>query len=109
MALAAMARDWADKPTHLVVGMLQSKDPARFLEPLASVISSVHGIPIPGDKSCHDAADIAAIAADLGIAPGRGADVADAVSHVLGGNHGPGRILLCGSLRLAGAVLGENG
>ena len=104
-----MAREWAAKPTHLVLGMLQSKDPVRFLEPLAPVIDSVHGIPIPGDKSCFKAADIAAIAETLGITGARGAEAGDAVAQLLRGNNKAGRILICGSLYLAGAVLAENG
>ncbi len=109
LALAAMAAEWGAKPTHLIVGMLQSKDPGQFLEPLAPVISSVHGIPIPGDKSCHDGAAIAAIAAGLGIAASPGADAADALAQLLRENQGAGRILICGSLHLAGAVLAEHG
>ncbi len=109
MALAGMAETWADKPLHLVLGMLQSKDPGRFLEPLAPVIDSVHGIPIPGDKSCFKGADIAAIAAGLGIASAPGAHVADAVAQLLKANNRAARILICGSLHLAGAVLAENG
>lgn len=108
MALARMAEDWADKPLHLVLGMLQSKDPVRFLEPLAPVIDSVHGIPIPGDKSCFGGADIAAIATGLGIKASPATEAGDAVAQSLKGNNQAGRILICGSLYLAGAVLAEN-
>ncbi len=109
MALARMAREWADKPTHLVLGMLQSKDPVRFLEPLAPVIDSVHGIPIPGNKSCFGGADIAAIAAGLGLKASSAAEASEAIAQLLKENTKAGRILICGSLYLAGAVLAEHG
>lgn len=108
-ALAGMAKDWADKPLHLVIGMLRSKDPVRFLEPLGPEVESVHGIPIPGDKSCFDAEEIAAVAADLGIASAAAADAADAIDKLRSQTSKVGRILICGSLYLAGAILAENG
>lgn len=108
MALAHMAQEWNDKPTYLVLGMLQSKDPVRFLTPLAPVIASVHGIPIPGDKSCFDSAAIAAIAAGLGLKSSPATDAGDAVAQLLKGNDKAGRILICGSLHLAGAILADN-
>ena len=42
-----------DKPLHLIVAMLQTKDPVKFLLPLLPYVSCLHIVPISSDSSCQ--------------------------------------------------------
>ena len=106
-ALAAMARQWRDLPLHLVFGMLASHDARAFLAPLAPMIASLSAIAIPGEAGSLSAEAAAEAARALGIAAAPCAGIAEAVARAAGG--GPARVLICGSLYLAGRVLAENG
>ncbi len=102
--LAAQLDAWGGE-THLVVGMKQSKDAAAFLRPLLARAASVFAVSEPGQ---HLALPVDAIAA---AADGRariGPRVEDAL-HALAREGGPGRVLICGSLYLAGEVLKLDG
>jgi len=105
-ALANMAQRWRDaenRPLHLVCGMMATKDAGTFLRPLAPFIASLTTVPIPGEHNALSAGDLAAIARRNDIA----ADSADSVTAALDAiaARTPGRVLICGSLYLAGHVL----
>ena len=108
-ALAAWAAALGRRPLHLVVGMLDSKAPEPFLAPLAPYAASLTAIPIAGAAALPPSA-LAQAARQLGfqavgIADSPGAALA-ALPHP---DDGPARLLVCGSLYLAGTVLAENG
>jgi dihydrofolate synthase/folylpolyglutamate synthase len=105
--LAAAAANWRDRPLHLVVGMLNTKDAAGFLAPLAPLAQSLHAVTIPGEENPLPAAVIAATARSLGIAATASESVDAALSDIGSGNDG-GRVLICGSLHFAGVVLRDN-
>jgi dihydrofolate synthase/folylpolyglutamate synthase len=109
-ALARMAEGWRDRPLGLVVGMLDSKDSASFLAPLARQARALRTVALPGEHAFVAPATLASQACAAGIADAAPArDAADAVA-ALAATLGPrARILICGSLYLAGAVLGQNG
>lgn len=107
-ALAAAAGDWGDLPLHLVVGMLDTKDPSGFLRPLASIARSVSAVPIPGAEAGLPPERLAALAEVAGIGIEMQPSTASAVSAIIGKAAGPVRILICGSLYLAGSVLASN-
>ena len=101
-ALAATLATWPG-PTHLIVGMKQAKDSAEFLRPLLPHAASVFAVAEPGQ---HQALPVQAIiAASAGVAR-PGPTVADALRQLEGT---PGRVLICGSLYLAGEVLKADG
>ena len=105
-ALAEQAKIWRDKKLNVVFGMLKTHDAAAFLSQLAPFAARLDAITIPGEENARSADDIADIAKSLGIRaaarPGIAAAVAAAAE--------PGaRVLICGSLYLAGRVLAENG
>jgi dihydrofolate synthase/folylpolyglutamate synthase len=104
-ALARFLRGWTDRPLHLVVGMLNTRDPATLLGPLAPFAASVHTLTIRGEKNSWSAAESASAARRIGIAAEPAEDVAGAIRRIAGANRAPGRILICGSLYLAGTVL----
>lgn len=105
-ALAA-ARDWHDKPLHLVVGMINSKAPEDFLRPLASLAASVTGVAVPGEAASLAPQAICDAAAGLGL-PNQPADNVKTAIERISCQDGPGRILVCGSLYLVGDVLAQH-
>jgi dihydrofolate synthase/folylpolyglutamate synthase len=106
--LADAARDWDGRPLYLVVGMLNTKDAGGFLAPLAPRIRALRAVTIPGEDNPHPAAEIAAAARAAGIAAAEAPSVEVALRELVSGAE-PARVLICGSLHLAGTVLAENG
>ena len=105
LALADQMAVWSDQPTHVVVGMKQAKDSAEFLRPLAPRAASLWAVAEPGQYLALPV--MAIIAASAGVAHA-GPTVAGAIAAIL--RQGPvGRILICGSLYLAGEVLKQDG
>jgi dihydrofolate synthase/folylpolyglutamate synthase len=101
MALAEHLATWRDRPVHLVVGMKQAKDSAEFLRPLIPLAASLWAVSEPDQ---HNALPIEAIIAASGGVARPGPLVTDALRNLPRGN-GPERVLICGSLYLAGEVL----
>ncbi|HET6182741.1 MAG TPA: folylpolyglutamate synthase/dihydrofolate synthase family protein [Acetobacteraceae bacterium] len=99
-ALAAhIARNWTDRPLHLVIGMKQSKDAATFLATLLPFAASAFAVAEPGQ---HLAMTVEQIMEAAGGRIRPGPRVADALAAIRGA---PARVLICGSLYLAGEVL----
>lgn len=111
MIAAHVRSSWADRPLYLVCGMLNSKEPRDFLAPLAGLTETVLTVAIPGEPNALSAAALAQAAIDAGHAAQGRPDVTLCVGDiVVNGRLGPkARILICGSLYLAGKVLAENG
>ena len=106
--LGAHAATWRDRPLHLVFGMLNTHDASGFLAPLAVHARSVTAVAIPGEANSLSAEDSAAAARGTGLEATAYPDIAAAVG-AAAARPGPSRILICGSLYLAGCVLRENG
>jgi dihydrofolate synthase/folylpolyglutamate synthase len=107
--LGEMAKGWRDRPLHLVFGMLDTKEPRAFLGHLAPYVRSLQAVPIPGEHATLTPAQSAAHARAVGIAASEAESVENAVAAILQAEPRPCRILICGSLYLAGTVLAENG
>ncbi|WP_126975102.1 bifunctional folylpolyglutamate synthase/dihydrofolate synthase [Frigidibacter oleivorans] len=107
-ALAATLARMPRRPTHLVVGMLNTKDIAGYLRPLAAHADSLTAISIPGEANTLPAEATEAAARAAGIAAATAASLREALSGIASAEPGA-RILICGSLYLAGHVLRENG
>jgi dihydrofolate synthase/folylpolyglutamate synthase len=107
--VAAHAEGWVDRPLHAVFGTLNSRDPVETLRPLAPRLTSLQGVTIPGEANALDAAAIAAAGTALGVRSTPAPSVAAAIAALVEAAPGPARILICGSLYLAGSVLAENG
>ncbi len=107
-AVAATLARMPKKPTHLILGMLNTKDIAGYLRPVAAEARSLTAVSIPGEANTLTAEDTQAAAARAGIEAGTAASVADAVAAIAARDPGA-RILICGSLYLAGHILRENG
>ncbi|SHE31985.1 dihydrofolate synthase / folylpolyglutamate synthase [Loktanella atrilutea] len=107
VVLAATLAALPPRPTHLVCGMLNTKDIAGYLSPLAAVADSLTAVSIPGEAATIPAADTARYATDLGLPAVTAPDVETALRDLSA--RGPVRVLICGSLYLAGHILRLNG
>ncbi|WP_323767610.1 folylpolyglutamate synthase/dihydrofolate synthase family protein [Marinovum sp.] len=107
-ALAAHLARLPDRPTHLICGMLNTKDVTGYLRPLAGVAESLTAVAIPGEANTlpAEATVAAAKAVDL---PARSAPTVSDALRALHQTVPEARILICGSLYLAGSVLRANG
>jgi dihydrofolate synthase/folylpolyglutamate synthase len=104
-ALARQAKAWHDKRLNLVFGMLKSHDAAGFLAALAPHVARVEAITIPGEENARPAEEIATLARELGLAAKPATGIAAAVAAAA---ESGARVLICGSLYLAGRVLAAN-
>jgi len=102
-AIAATLGTMPKARVHLVCGMLNTKDVAGFMRPLAGVAEQLWAVSIPGEANTLPPEVTAGHAREAGLR----ADVADGVAEAIAAATGMGaqRILICGSLYLAGHVL----
>ncbi len=93
-------------PLVLIAGMMATKDAARFFAPFKDVATQVFAVSIPGEPGALKARELAPFPAAHGIRTTIARSVPDALSraaHIEGA-----RVVICGSLYLAGAVLKLN-
>src|SRR5471030_1314109 len=113
LALARMASDLAREPAplplYLVFGMLTTKDASGFLRPLARHARGARAVPFPEGHSAYTPEEASARAADVGLDCVPANDIGAALEDLLATQPAPMRILICGSLYLAGEVLTRNG
>ncbi|WP_411956990.1 bifunctional folylpolyglutamate synthase/dihydrofolate synthase [Paracoccus homiensis] len=103
-ALAATLAAMPPRPTYLVCGMLNTKDVGGYLHPLAAHADSLTAIAIEGEPNTLPAAETAAQATKVGL-DAQTADSVDQAVRQIVENDSRARILLCGSLYLAGRIL----
>ncbi|WP_085868359.1 bifunctional folylpolyglutamate synthase/dihydrofolate synthase [Pseudoruegeria aquimaris] len=107
-ALAALLAELPDRPTHLICGMLNTKDIGGYLRPLAARAHSLHAVSIPGEAATLPAVETARAARAAGFEAHESESVTAAIAAITARDP-HARILICGSLYLAGAILRENG
>lgn len=99
------------RPLVLIAGMLTTKDPEGFFAAFAGLARCVYAVPIKGADAGREPADLAAAARRAGLGAEVAAGVGEALDHLAAG-WAPGtspRVLICGSLYLAGVALADNG
>lgn len=107
--VAGWRRADPEAPVHLVLGMLNSKDPRGYLRPFTGLVDSLATVAIPGEPASLSAEEAAAAAVEVGIPATVAASVAEAVSRAAADPRPGGRVLVAGSLYLAGKVLADHG
>lgn len=107
-ALAETLSALPDRPIHLICGMLNTKDIGGYLRPLAKIAKSLTALSIPGEMNTLPAEVTAEEARKAGFEATTAASVDDAITAITAKDPNA-RILICGSLYLAGHVLRENG
>jgi dihydrofolate synthase / folylpolyglutamate synthase len=94
-------------PLVLILAMMNTRAPADFLAPFAGQVAQIFTLTIPGERNAHKAAAIAGEARKAGFAasPKRSIEAALKAAAVIPN----ARVVICGSLYLAGDVLYKNG
>ena len=97
------------RPLVMIVGMLTTKDSEAFLTPFRGLATEIVAVPVAGDHAGRAPGEIIDIASRLGLVAREAESVAAALD-MLAARHWPSppRVLIAGSLYLAGAVLAEN-
>ena len=111
--IADMIGEWRKtdpKSVSLIFGMLNTKDPLAFLRHLAPVTEDLSAVAIPGDHASLSVTDMVGFARQAGL-PAEGFESTPAALTAVIAKHDPTprRVLICGSLYLAGTVLADNG
>ncbi len=101
-AIANTLSNLPKRPTVAICGMINTKDITGILAPVVDHLDQVFTLAIPGEDNAVPAADIAQAANDLGLKAQAFGDLETAFAAAQATGH---RILICGSLYLAGHVL----
>ena len=98
------------KPIVMVVGMLNTKDSDGFLEAFAGLAGRVYGVPIGSSTAARSPEEVAAAAERAGLAAESCCTIEDALAKIArASGPTPPRVLITGSLYLAGEALAANG
>lgn len=95
------------RPTYLICGMLNTKDISGYLLPMGPHIDGLTAVSIPNEVNTLPAGETAAAASACGIQATTAQSVNDALEGIIAKNPNA-RVLLCGSLYLAGNILRSN-
>lgn len=101
--VAAHFRTLPKAKTHLICGMLDTKDLGGFLRPFAGLAARLHAVEVPDTAAGVPPATLATVARAAGVPADTGESVVAALGRAL--EEGAERVLICGSLYLAGPVL----
>ncbi len=107
-AIAATLASLPPRPTHLICGMLNTKDVTGYMRPLAGIAETLTAVAIPGEANTLPAEATQDAARQVGIPAMIAESVAEALGAIIA-KEPQARVLICGSLYLAGAILRENG
>lgn len=106
-ALAEALTRLPERPLFMICGMLNTKDIGGYLRPLAASAQKLYAVSIPGSEATLPAEATAAAARDAGMNAVQSDDVMTALTDIVAETPNA-RILICGSLYLAGEILKEN-
>ena len=101
----AQIEERAPKPLIVILGMLKSKDAAGFIRPFKGLAQKVITLAI-SEEQTYDAEELALIVRGEGFAAEPGRSIADAIVKA-SQSSAPVRVLITGSLYLAGHVLAQ--
>lgn len=104
--LAALPPPPSPGPCLLIAGVLNTKDAAGLLRPLAPLVTGGCAVAIPGESNSLSAEQLAQAAAQAGLHLQPQPSIAAAVAAIAARR--PARLLITGSLYLAGHILSEN-
>jgi dihydrofolate synthase/folylpolyglutamate synthase len=106
-AVAATLARLPARETHLICGMLNTKDVKGYMQPLKGHAKTLRAVSIPNEVNTLPAEVTAAAASEAGLNASVAPSVAEALAEISEANP-HARVLICGSLYLAGAILREN-
>jgi dihydrofolate synthase/folylpolyglutamate synthase len=103
----------SDRPLYLICGMLKTKDAVGFLSAFRGLARHVVTVTVPGEAASLGAGALYDLSRQAGLDAAPAEDLEDAMLQLQAWARAhpkepPPRILICGSLYLAGRVLREN-
>lgn len=111
--LAEAMADLEDKnpaPLVMIAGILGTKDARAVLAPFKGLAQELFAVPIAGQLAGRPASEVAELAREAGLVARAVSSVEQALQDISARSWPrPPRILICGSLYLAGEVLAANG
>ncbi|MGH6735537.1 MAG: bifunctional folylpolyglutamate synthase/dihydrofolate synthase [Methyloceanibacter sp.] len=96
------------RPVHVIWGMMETKDARSFIAPFKGLVERIYTVPIPEEPNAFAPEPLADIARDEGFDAVAVNSVPEALLRSAS-NNGAARVLICGSLYLAGHVLKLHG
>ncbi|MEP5762209.1 MAG: folylpolyglutamate synthase/dihydrofolate synthase family protein [Litoreibacter sp.] len=107
IALASVLKTLPTRRTYLICGMLNTKDVEGFMRTIAEGVDRLYSVAIPGETATLSAEETVANAHAAGLEAEASESVEAAIRTIVGIDPAA-RIVICGSLYLAGNVLREN-
>jgi len=107
LALAEALDRLPNRPTYMICGMLNTKDVGGYLKPLARHAERLYAVSIPDAQATLPASVTADAAREVGMEALEAQSVLAAVKEIVSAAP-EARILICGSLYLAGHILQNN-
>ncbi|MGL4242905.1 MAG: glutamate ligase domain-containing protein, partial [Beijerinckiaceae bacterium] len=108
-ALADM-HDRSPRPLVMIAGMLSTKDSTAFFRAFKGLVGKVYAIGIRGQEAARSPEDVASLARAAGLKAETASGLAEALAHIgAAAGDAPPRIIITGSLYLAGEVLALDG
>ena len=113
-AIAAVMADLeerVERPLFLIIGMLNTKEPIGYFEPFADLARHCFTVPLSNTENAIPPHELAEFALEAGVSAEPAESIEDALELMAEGwqYERPPRILMGGSLYLAGEVLDRNG
>ncbi|MBT6032702.1 MAG: bifunctional folylpolyglutamate synthase/dihydrofolate synthase [Kordiimonadaceae bacterium] len=100
-----IASSFKNDKLNIICGMMANKDTAGYLKPIASITENLFAVHVEGEAS-HSAEKIAEFGHSVGIPSQTSENVKGALENL--STKKPVKVLICGSLYLAGQVLDDN-
>jgi len=107
-AVAATLARMSKRPTYAICGMLNTKDVVGYMIPLAPQLAGLTAVSIPDEINTLPAEATRDAAIKAGIDATQAGSVLEALQAIVAKDP-QARVLICGSLYLAGSILRENG
>ncbi|WP_040509709.1 bifunctional folylpolyglutamate synthase/dihydrofolate synthase [Gluconobacter morbifer] len=104
--IGAVMDGWSDRPVHVIAGVKQSKDASGFLSPIVRRAASVQAVSEEGQHMAMTVDEIVAASGGVALA---GPTIREALARLAREGGDPARVLICGSLYLAGVALAQDG
>ena len=106
--LAEQARFWKDRPLFAILGMIKTKNPGAFVAPLCPYLAGIMTVEIEAEESTIKAGELALLVSEKGLRATPMPSIKVAIEKLMMLSLRPARILICGSLYLAGQVLDKH-
>ena len=107
-ALSAHLKTLPQRPTYMICGMLNTKDASGYMAPFSGLVQELHAVAIPGEQNTLSPEETVTMALRAGLSAQEAPSVEAALADIVA-REPNARVLICGSLYLAGHILRANG